>query len=81
MGRFNRIIHMVVVVVKPEQNPMTPDEYWAKKSWEEKVNEDCNAFLKTHAGLQYLMIKYPTLSLDIAVLEYKKAALKYVTNI
>ena len=36
------------------------------------LEEFCDRFLKTHNGLHYLLIKYPTLSLLEAIKEYKK---------
>ena len=35
-----------------------------------RVNEKCNDFLKTQRGIQYLLMKYPHLSLTQAILEY-----------
>ena len=35
------------------------------------VRKDCNNFLKTHKGLSYLCMKYPNLSLQDAIQEYK----------
>lgn len=35
------------------------------------IEEDCNSFLKTFKGLQYLRMKYPTLSIIQAINEYK----------
>lgn len=36
----------------------------------EEINTKCNDFLKTQKGLQYLMLKYPTLSMEHAIREY-----------
>lgn len=33
--------------------------------------ESCNRFLKTRKGLQYLLMRYPTLTLEQAIQEYK----------
>ena len=35
------------------------------------LEESCNRFLKTHKGLQYLLMKFPNLSLQSAIKEYK----------
>lgn len=37
----------------------------------ELVEEDCNNFLKSRIGLSYLIMKYPTLSIESAIKEYK----------
>ena len=37
----------------------------------ELVEEDCNNFLKSHAGLSYLCMKYPKISIEDAIKEYK----------
>ena len=37
------------------------------------LEEACNSFLKTRQGLQYLLMKYPTLTVKQAVKEYKRA--------
>jgi len=36
----------------------------------EEINTKCNDFLRTQKGLQYLLMKYPTLSLEQAIREY-----------
>ena len=36
----------------------------------EEVNAECNNFLRTQQGLQYLLMKYPKLSLEQAIREY-----------
>ena len=36
----------------------------------EEINAECNNFLKTQKGLQYLMLKYPTLSMEQAIREH-----------
>ena len=36
----------------------------------EEINTECNNFLKTQKGLQYLMLKYPTLSMEQAIREH-----------
>ena len=36
----------------------------------EEINTKCNNFLRTQQGLQYLMLKYPKLSLEQAIREY-----------
>lgn len=36
----------------------------------EEINAKCNNFLRTQKGLQYLMLKYPHLSLEHAIREY-----------
>ena len=36
----------------------------------EEINTECNNFLKTQKGLQYLLLKYPTLSIEHAIREY-----------
>ena len=36
-----------------------------------KFEESCNGFLKTRKGLSYLCMKYPNLSLQNAIQEYK----------
>lgn len=41
----------------------------AKEAYE-RVNESCNNFLKTQRGIQYLIMKYPQLTLEQAILEY-----------
>jgi len=41
----------------------------AKEAYE-RVNESCNNFLKTQRGIQYLIMKYPQLTPEQAVLEY-----------
>lgn len=38
------------------------------------IEENCNSFLKTFKGLQYLCMKYPTLSIAQAINEYKSNA-------
>lgn len=48
----------------------------AKEAYE-RVNESCNNFLKTQRGIQYLLMKYPQLSLSQAVLEYYYDTMKY----
>ena len=53
---------------------MSPEEYL------DKVNEECNTFLKTRVGLQYLMMKYPTKSLVVAIENFKKMAQKNLKN-
>ena len=35
------------------------------------LEESCNRFLKTRKGLSYLCMKYPNLSLQDAIQEYK----------
>jgi len=35
------------------------------------LEESCNRFLKTHKGLQYLLMKFSNLSLQDAIQEYK----------
>ena len=36
----------------------------------EEINTECNNFLKTQKGLQYLLMKYPNLSMEQAVREH-----------
>ena len=36
----------------------------------EEVNAECNNFLRTQRGLQYLLMKYPNLSMEQAIREY-----------
>ena len=36
----------------------------------EEINYECNGFLRTQKGLQYLMLKYPTLSIEQAIREH-----------
>jgi len=36
----------------------------------EEINIQCNNFLRTQKGLQYLLMKYPTLSTEQAIREY-----------
>ena len=36
----------------------------------EEINAECNNFLRTQKGLQYLMLKYPKHSLEHAIREY-----------
>lgn len=36
----------------------------------EEINASCNNFLRTQKGLQYLLMKYPKLSVEQAVREY-----------
>lgn len=40
-----------------------------------RVNESCNNFLKTQQGLRFLLLKYPKLSFNQAVLEYYCSAM------
>lgn len=44
------------------------------KPLSEAIEEDCNDFLKSHKGLSYLIMKYPTLSCEQAIKEYKSGA-------
>lgn len=37
----------------------------------ELIEKDCNNFLKSRAGLSYLCMKYPNLSVEHAIKEYK----------
>ena len=37
----------------------------------ELIEEDCNNFLKSRMGLSYLIMKYPNLSIEHAIKEYK----------
>ena len=46
----------------------------AKETYE-RVNESCNNFLKTQRGIQYLIMKYPQLTLEQAILEYYNAVM------
>ena len=41
------------------------------KSVYEETEKEINAFLKTQKGLNYLSVKYPTLSVSEAIREYK----------
>ena len=36
----------------------------------EEINTECNNFLKTQKGLQYLLMKYPNLSMEQAIREH-----------
>lgn len=44
--------------------------YISAKEAYECINESCNNFLKTQQGIQYLIMKYPQLTLEQAILEY-----------
>lgn len=46
------------------------------KEMYEIVINDCNNFLKTRKGLQYLLLKYPNLSPEVAILEYISDAIR-----
>lgn len=42
------------------------------------IEEECNLFLSTRKGLQYLLMKYPNLSISEAIRKYKSAC--YIAN-
>ena len=44
------------------------------KPLSEVIEEDCNNFLKSRKGLSYLIMRYPTLSCEQAITEYKYGA-------
>lgn len=46
----------------------------AKEAYE-KINTQCNDFLKSQKGIKYLLLKYPTLSFSQAILEYYCSAM------
>lgn len=46
------------------------------KEMYEIVINDCNNFLKTKKGLQYLLLKYPNLPPEVAILEYISDAIR-----
>ena len=41
----------------------------------EEINTECNDFLKTQKGLQYLLMKYPKLSPEQAIKEFRISAI------
>ena len=41
----------------------------------EEINTECNNLLKTKKGLHYLMMKYPKLSMEQAIREFKISAI------
>ena len=41
----------------------------------EEINTECNNFLKTKKGIYYLMMKYPKLSMEQAIREFKISAI------
>ena len=41
----------------------------------EEINTECNNFLKTQRGIQYLLMKYPKLSPQDAIKEFRISAI------
>lgn len=41
----------------------------------EEINAECNNFLRTQKGLQYLLMKYPKLSPEQAIKEFRISAI------
>ena len=41
----------------------------------EEINTECNNFLKTQRGIQYLLMKYPKLSPEQAIKEFRISAI------
>ena len=41
----------------------------------EEINAQCNDFLKTQKGIQYLLLKYPKLSPEQAIKEFRISAI------
>jgi hypothetical protein len=41
----------------------------------EEINAQCNDFLKTQKGIQYLLLKYPKLSPQDAIKEFRISAI------
>ena len=41
----------------------------------EEINRECNDFLKTQKGIQYLLMKYPKLSPEQAIKEFRISAI------
>ena len=41
----------------------------------EEINAECNNFLKTQKGIQYLLMKYPKLSPEQAIKEFRISAI------
>lgn len=55
---------------------MTPEEIAKPISQVyEEINTECNNLLKTKKGLHYLMMKYPKLSMEQAIREFKISAI------
>ena len=60
--------------------PLDREQLTGSKTLSQLVYEDCQAFLKTRKGLQYLQMRYPNLTVRDAALEYFNKTL-YITSI
>ena len=55
---------------------MTPEEMAKPISQVyEEINAQCNDFLKTQKGIQYLLLKYPKLTPEQAIKEFRISAI------